>query len=212
MDCLLAPNCSRPDGSLPRGRMPAPRVRPGSQPFSSLPRRPGPDRARTALQRPSPEPHRAAGIAARVPAVTGRGSRATRRPTADRTRERLSRQLARVTPAMTGAAVAPGILSLMLAVHGKRRCFVALRHIAETCGRGVVPAAFARLRADRGRLAFPHFGNRPRRPPPRRTAPSSRTPVLHLPEPHADRTPALLRRPLATPLSAIVKQGGTCRV
>lgn len=111
MDCLLAPNCSRPYVGL---------------------------------------------------------SRCGGRPT-DRTRERLSRQRDRVTPAVTGAAVAPGILPLMLGVHGKRRCFFASRNIAETCGTGVVPAAFALLWADRGHLAFPHFGDEPRWPPPRQT-------------------------------------------
>ncbi|UYQ64524.1 hypothetical protein [Streptomyces peucetius] len=74
MDCLLAPNCSRPYVSL---------------------------------------------------------SRCGGRPT-DGTRERLSRQLDRGTPAMTGAAVASGILPLMLGVPGKRRCFVTSRNIAET--------------------------------------------------------------------------------
>ncbi|MCF1506621.1 DUF4012 domain-containing protein [Streptomyces glomeratus] len=39
---------------------------------------------------------------------------------------------------------------------------------------------------------------------------SRRTLVLHLLEPHADRTPTLLRQPLVTPLRAVLKPGGTC--
>ncbi|MFD0505298.1 DUF4012 domain-containing protein [Streptomyces chiangmaiensis] len=41
---------------------------------------------------------------------------------------------------------------------------------------------------------------------------SSRTLVLHLLEPHADATPALLQQPLVTPLRATLKPGGVCRV
>ncbi|MEU6094493.1 DUF4012 domain-containing protein [Streptomyces sp. NPDC047079] len=40
---------------------------------------------------------------------------------------------------------------------------------------------------------------------------SRRTLVLHLLEPHADRTPTLLRQPLVTPLRAVLKPGGVCR-
>ncbi|MGW1159238.1 DUF4012 domain-containing protein [Streptomyces sp. NPDC002519] len=39
---------------------------------------------------------------------------------------------------------------------------------------------------------------------------SRRTLVLHLLEPHADRTPTLLRQPLVTPLRAVLKPGGAC--
>ncbi|MFE2564673.1 DUF4012 domain-containing protein [Streptomyces mirabilis] len=41
---------------------------------------------------------------------------------------------------------------------------------------------------------------------------SSRTLVLHLLEPHADRAPVLLRQSLVTPLRATLKPGGACRV
>ncbi|MDQ1006952.1 hypothetical protein QFZ82_001437 [Streptomyces sp. V4I23] len=41
-------------------------------------------------------------------------------------------------------------------------------------------------------------------------AQSSRTLVLHLREPHADRAPTVLRQPLVTPLKATVKQGPVC--
>jgi hypothetical protein len=41
-------------------------------------------------------------------------------------------------------------------------------------------------------------------------AQSSRTLVLHLREPHADRAPTVLGQALVTPLKATVRQGGTC--
>ncbi|MEV6022755.1 DUF4012 domain-containing protein [Streptomyces sp. NPDC052036] len=39
---------------------------------------------------------------------------------------------------------------------------------------------------------------------------SRRTLVLHLLEPHADRTPTLLRQPLVTPVRTVLKPGGAC--
>lgn len=43
-------------------------------------------------------------------------------------------------------------------------------------------------------------------------AQSSRTLVLHLLEPHADRAPTLLQQSLVTPLRTTLKPGGSCRV
>ncbi|MFD1660320.1 DUF4012 domain-containing protein [Streptomyces caeni] len=41
---------------------------------------------------------------------------------------------------------------------------------------------------------------------------SSRTLVLHLREPHADRAPVVLQQPLVTPLRSTLKPGGACHV
>ncbi|WP_235453190.1 DUF4012 domain-containing protein [Streptomyces olivochromogenes] len=115
--------------------------------------------ALTALQRHGPEIVRAAGVVAEVRTDVHSLPRSTWLTPADRARAGLQRQLDRLAPVMTDAAVAARVLPPMLGTQGQRRYFLAFQNIAEARGTGGVPGAFAVLRADRGRLSFERFGN-----------------------------------------------------
>ncbi|MFI2432275.1 DUF4012 domain-containing protein [Streptomyces sp. NPDC018693] len=112
-----------------------------------------------ALEEHAPELERASRVAAQARADVDRLPGSTWLSAADRAREELSRQLGRVTPAMTDAAVAARLLPPMLGEHGERQYFLAFQNTAEARGTGGIPGAFAVLRAEHGRLAFTRFGN-----------------------------------------------------
>ncbi|MGW5463793.1 DUF4012 domain-containing protein [Streptomyces sp. NPDC003996] len=113
----------------------------------------------TELEGQAPAFTRAARIASEVQYDAHRLPGSTWLPAADHARAQLSDQLDRLVPQTRDIAVAARVMPSMLGGHGERRYFLAFQNLAEARGTGGLPGAFAVLRADRGRLAFEHFGN-----------------------------------------------------
>ncbi|MFD5425542.1 DUF4012 domain-containing protein [Streptomyces sp. NPDC127084] len=102
---------------------------------------------------------RAAGAAAATEAEVAELPRDTWLPAADLLRDELAAGLDGITSAMSDASVAARVLPPMLGDEGPRRFFVVFQNTAEARGTGGIPAAFALVTADRGRLSFGTFGN-----------------------------------------------------
>ncbi|WP_128381976.1 DUF4012 domain-containing protein [Streptomyces cavernae] len=79
-------------------------------------------------------------------------------PTVDQARIRLTRQLDRITPVMSDAALAARVLPSLLGTENPRRYFVVFQNTAEARGTGGMPGAFAVLSVDEGQLRFETFG------------------------------------------------------
>ncbi|MFD7611912.1 DUF4012 domain-containing protein [Streptomyces sp. NPDC059828] len=113
----------------------------------------------SALRGSAPGIDRAAGAAAETEAAVAELPGDTWLPAADRLREELARRLDGLTSVMTDARVAARVLPPMLGGEGPRRFFVVFQNTAEARGTGGMPAAFAIVTADQGRLSFETFGN-----------------------------------------------------
>ncbi|WP_208899711.1 DUF4012 domain-containing protein [Streptomyces incarnatus] len=113
----------------------------------------------TELEAQAPAFTRASRIASEVQSDAHRLPGSTWLPAADHARAQLSDQLDRLVPQTRDVAVAARVVPSMLGAHGPRRYLFAFQNTAEARGTGGLPGAFAVLRADRGRLAFEHFGN-----------------------------------------------------
>ncbi|ATW52993.1 hypothetical protein CGZ69_32150 [Streptomyces peucetius subsp. caesius ATCC 27952] len=77
---------------------------------------------------------------------------------ADQARARLVRQLDRITPVMTDAAVAARVVPPMLGADNPRRYLVVFQNTAEARGTGGLPGAFAVLTVEHGQPRFETFG------------------------------------------------------
>ncbi|MGW7816913.1 DUF4012 domain-containing protein [Streptomyces puniciscabiei] len=113
----------------------------------------------TELEAQAPAFTRAARIASEVQSDAHRLPASSWLPAADHARAQLSGQLDRLVPQTHDVAVAARVVPSMLGGHGQRRYLLTFQNTAEARGTGGLPGAFAVLRADRGRLAFEHFGN-----------------------------------------------------
>ncbi|MBA4860967.1 DUF4012 domain-containing protein [Streptomyces sp. PSKA54] len=113
----------------------------------------------TALRGQAPALTRAARIAADVRDQVGELPTSTWLPAADQAQAQLSRQLDRLSPALTDASVTARVLPPMLGTQEKRRYLLVFQNTAEARGTGGLPGAFAVLGTDKGRLRFERFGN-----------------------------------------------------
>ncbi|MGW0697754.1 DUF4012 domain-containing protein [Streptomyces sp. NPDC002867] len=77
---------------------------------------------------------------------------------ADQARAQLVRQLDRIAPAMTDAALAARVVPPMLGADGPRRYLVVFQNTAEARGTGGLPGAFAVLTVEQGQPRFETFG------------------------------------------------------
>ncbi|WP_338676843.1 DUF4012 domain-containing protein [Streptomyces sp. SCSIO 30461] len=113
----------------------------------------------SALRDSAPGLDRAEGAAIETEAAVAELPRDTWLSAADRLRDELAAGLDGITSAMADATVAARVLPPMLGDEGPRRFFVVFQNTAEARGTGGVPAAFALVTADQGRLSFETFGN-----------------------------------------------------
>lgn len=113
----------------------------------------------SALRRAAPALGQASRSASDVRSEVDELPRRTWLPAVDRARAQLAEQLDRIVPATVDAAAAARVMPSMLGERGPRRYVVVFENTAEARGTGGLPGAFAVLTADRGRLAFEHFGN-----------------------------------------------------